>query len=513
MREVQKPLRLIITEEFESLDISSRNFYAMVALLQSQMLIPLVSLTLSSGKFDRDWLDLEIVKGRLGGVLRYEKGGFEISASNRIVAEIVSNAAYKTSDQVFSTLKRFVGAVNLGNKLELNLLHMLLIDRLSGELGSRLKAEQKMDLFNDAVNIVRSRPLLLHLAMLQMRSDKIDKAGESLREAFNAHVADFDEPEQHVFDVKGRLELKIAENAADKPIKWDHLEKAEACFHDAQINPSSTPHSYQGLGKTYLEKAKIADDNSTKWLYLLLAMQECSYSENFQGGEFNTGIRLLKKEVLTILKSEALDLQKISQINNHTGQGTAYAFLAELSIQDCQFKKALRLVEEGLSVDSKSIWLIRLHVQLLKKETPDNVEEINRALEDYVRLSDKRFDVPLSFALAIETFKKGDFKTAIHLFEELNERTKYHPKRLTQSPENRWMEKGNPKEFLGNVIEPPTYGKYGKIECSSLPGFERTLEFGLKDAEASFHGGEKVSFSIIFNMVGPQASRVRKFAF
>ena len=53
------------------------------------------------------------------------------------------------------------------------------------------------------------------------------------------------------------------------------------------------------------------------------------------------------------------------------------------------------------------------------------------------------------------------------------------------------------------MIEPPTSGKYGRIECSSLPGFDRTLDFGLKDAEASFHRGEKVSFSIIFNMVGP----------
>jgi len=40
---------------------------------------------------------LQITKGRLGGVLRYEQWGFEISANNHIVAESVTNVAYKAA--------------------------------------------------------------------------------------------------------------------------------------------------------------------------------------------------------------------------------------------------------------------------------------------------------------------------------------------------------------------------------------------------------------------------------
>ena len=516
VRGVQKPLRDIITDEFESLDLPSRNVYATVSLLQSQLLTPLTSLTLAVGKINREWLDSEMEKGRLGGILSLRKGGYEMVAPNRIIAEIVSQLVYRTPEQLFLALKDIVKAVELGNRLEMTLLHLLMTERLRGELGNRLRPEQKISLFNDAVNVVRSRPLLLHLAMLQTQSDRFEEANLTLREAFSAHIPDFDEPEQHIMDAKGRLELRVGEQAAaknNKVLAWDHFEKAEQLFYDAQISPAVTPHSYQGLGRTFVDKAKIADDEETRWLYLLLAMQECVYAEKYLGGEFNPGIALLKQEVLRLLDHESLDETKIARIKVHIGKAAAFAFLAEKEIRRSNYSKAVELVQKGLREDPISLWLIRLNVMLIKKKAPEDLENIKRALQDYLRIENKRFDVPLSFELAMTTFKSGDTRTALHLFKELDERTKDHPMRLTQDPENRWTEKGELKEFFGTLIEVPTFGKYGKIECTSLPGFRGPISVRKQDIEGTFHGGERVSFGIIFNMVGPQATRVRRYTF
>lgn len=516
VHEVRKTLKELILEEFQSLDSDSQRIYAMVTLFQSQMLKPLVSLTLRSSRIQPDWLESQIRKGRLGGVLRFERGQTEIVAANRVVADIICESVFRTIDQFYLALRNIISAVTLGDRLEMRLLHLLLIERLGSRLGRQLKSEQKIELFRKGVEMVRSKPLLLHLAILQMYSGKFDEAKETLKEALEAHIPGFDEPDQHVIDAKGRLELRLAENAMQKKedvAAWGHLENAENYFHGAQINPNLTPHPYQGLGKTYLSKARIATDAQSKWLYILLAMQECSYAENYLGGEINPGITSLKKETITLLATEKLDEVKIQQIDSQIGRGNAYAFLAECEIQKGDYEKALYLVGKGSAEDSSNLWLMRLHVAILKRTAPYDAESIRKVLDDYVKIADKRFDVPLSFELAMDTFQSGDFGTAVKLFRELDQRTKNHSMRLTPSPQNRWLENGKPKEFFGVIVEAPRYGKYGRIECTSLPGYRSTLPVRVQDVEFHGRGGERVAFSIIFNMVGPQASRVRKIAF
>jgi len=513
---VQKPLRELIMEEFQSLDAASQRIYAMTSLLQSQKLIPWISLTIRSGKFEENWLKSQMEKGRLGGVLSYMFGDLALSAANRVVSDIICEFVYIRPDQLYSTLCNVINAVTFGDQMEMQLLHLLLIERLKSGLGRQLSDEQKIRLFQEAVNVVRSKPLLLHLAMLQMQLERFDEANATLKEALDAHIVYFDEPDQHVIDAKGRLELRLATKAirlGDQVTAWGHLEKAENYFHNAQINPSRTPHPYQGLGKTYLEQAKIAPDKKTRWLFLLLAMQEVNYAENYLGGEVNLGITSLKTEVLAFLDSENLDPFKIEQITERVGRGSAYAFLAEREIRQGNSENAFSLVKKGLKEDPSSSWLIRLHVILLRRMSPDDQEAIRRSLDDYVKIAHKRFDVRLSFELAMETFKSGDFKNAMKLFQELGQRTRNHPLRLTPSPQNRWSENGEVKEFLGIPVEPPRYGKYGRIEVTSLPEFKGTLPVRHQDVEFPYKGGERVAFSIIFNMVGPQASRVRKVAF
>lgn len=514
VRGVQRPLKDLIREEFLSLDSDSRRVYALVSLLQSQMLTPLKSVMLKSSNIPPDWLDSQMARGRLGGVLKYDKGGHAIIALNRIIADIISETAFRTGDELYTTLRGIINSVTLGNNLEMRMLHLLLIEKLEGVLGRQLKSDQKISLFHEAVNVVRSKPLLLHLARLQIHSDEFEEAKKTLKEALEAHIPVFDEPDQHVIDVKGRLELRLAEKAIrnnDNITAWKHLESARDFFYEAQINPSLTPHPYQGLGRTYVEMARISSDKQARWLYLLLAMQEITYAENYLGGELNPGVASVKKETLSLLESEKLDELKTIQIRDSVGQGNAYAFLAERDMRGQRWKEALLLVEKGLYKDPTSLWLIRLQVALLRRTSPDDTAAIKRALDEYLKIaSPRRFDVELTFELAMERFKAEDFATSMKLFHELDQRTNNHPMRLTPSKYNRWLEKGYPKEFYGVIVEAPRFGRYGKVECTSLSGFRGTLPVRPQDVEFPCTGGERVAFNIIFNMVGPQASRVRR---
>lgn len=511
---VQKPLKTLILDEFMSLDADTQRVYGIVSLMQSQMLTPWVSLTTKSGKIDFDQLSAQIDSGPLGGVLQFGPGKNSIFAYNRVVADIISEYAYKKTDQLFLALRELIQAVAPNDALELRFLHVLLIERLESLLGQRLQNAQKLVLFQNGIDKSRSKPLLLHLAMLQIQDGKFDAAKGTLKDALEAHVRGFDEPDKHVIDVKGRLELRLAEKAlkiGDKNDAWRNLENAEMFFKDAQTDPDSNPPPYQGLARTYLEKSKLALDKSTQWLYLLLAMQEITFVENYLGGEMR-GMPAIKSEVLNILQSENLDYAKVQQINNQLGKAVGCAFLAEQEIRKGNFSLAFQQVTVGLQADPTCLWLIRLQVKLLRKLRPDDAASIRTALDKYVRIADQRFDVDLSFELAMELFKSGDYKSAMKLFHELEERTKNNPNRLTPLTENRWVEHGRPKEFLGFIEEAPRFGKYGKIHCTTLDSFYGTISIRPQDIGPLF-GGERVAFEIIFNMSGPQASNVRKEAF
>ncbi|MGV9170794.1 MAG: hypothetical protein ACOC38_12760, partial [Promethearchaeia archaeon] len=82
--------------------------------------------------------------------------------------------------------------------------------------------------------------------------------------------------------------------------------------------------------------------------------------------------------------------------------------------------------------------------------------------------------------------------------------------RLRPLEENRWRENGEPKEFVGIVRKPPRRGSYGKIKCMTLPEYKGLIDVREEDIEFNLRGTDKVTFQIIFNMKGPQASRVRR---
>ena len=515
VRGLSVPLSEAVSNEFAKLDANAKKIYALVSFIQTFTLRPWTSLTARSAGVARDILDAEMRRA-LGGVVSYREGQIALGVANRVQADIIAGLAFKNPADRYAVLRSIVENVQADTLEEVDLMHALLTIRPRfARVSQGFEPGQRVGLLELAVKKVPSRPLYIHLAMAQMDARKFDDSRSSLNSAKSANVRSFHEPDFHVYDNEGRLELRMAEELVEKgDIEGarEHLRMAEGHFSDAielSGGPSVAPHSYQGLGKTYETMAELAPTDGERWTLLLSAMYWLVYAENALGEWGNKEVSEYKQKVLSMLRQENLNAAKLEQISNTVGKANGYAFMAMQEMLVNSPGTAFDLVEKGLAIDKTNLWLIRQHVKLVKALSPRDLAARRRALADYEAVAARKFDVTLTFELAMQKYFDGDMNGGNRLFAALGDRARDYPGFLTPEEENRWKDPtGAPKMFRGTLLEVPSDQRsWGKIES---PGFPRPLLVRKRELQWSYpQGQERVSFEIIFNMAGPQASRVR----
>ena len=291
-----------------------------------------------------------------------------------------------------------------------------------------------------------------------------------------------------------------------------HLDKAENEFRKALRSPSITPHPYYGIGQTYEAKAELAESEIEKWSFLLLALDVCNYFEEYVGTTDEENIEKLRKRLINKLIESGLEQDKIYRIISRIPRSNALAFLSEVRETEGKTKEALNLAKEAFENDNSNLWAMRRYVALLKQNIPLDHRAIRGVLDKYSLIMDKRFDIPLSLELAMELFADGKLTKSRYVFAQLDERTKKHPHHFIPKKENRLLDGDKPKVFIGILTDIPDGARYGRVSCTELSGWQGGVPVRSRDLSFSARGGEKVSFTIIFDMVGPQASQVRYFA-
>ena len=512
IRDSRETIKKLLEEEYDSLDAESKRIYRIAALVESYQLRPWLSLILRSQDEDPDWVNREVEQGRLGGVLRLCDYGHTLMTPHRVIAEAISNIAFRTSEKRRISLSKIISAVTLGDTCEMEFLQNLLIGRIEVGIGPKLLPEHKIDLFRQAVQTARTRPLLIHLGRLETNARRFSDARKSLKEAHTAYVPGFHEREEHIRDAEGRLEYALAETkivSGDKDSAWDYLNKAEEKFVEATIDPRMTPHPYEGIARTYLAKAKISKEKNISWEFILAAMQECNYVEKYLGEI--PEIAVLKKEINSRLARIGFNETHIKKIQSRIGKANGYAYLAEDTIARQHFKDALRLVQKGLEFNGANIWLLRLRVGLLRRLYPDDHDKIMSTLDAYAALSRQKYDIELSFELAKEMYMLGRIQEARNEFKKLFKKARHHPRRvIPRDPEDRWIEKGNPVRLRGTIMKVPTEDSYGYVQTTFPDTFKGAMVIRKKDIQyENAKEGDRVSYEVIFNMIGPEASRVR----
>jgi hypothetical protein len=507
------PLKQLIWNEFLSLDRDGQKLYAFTSLMQSLLLDPLAVLTAKSS--DVSFTDFErSVRGRLGGVISYNSRDNYLSVPNRLIADIIAEVAFEGVDARFMAIKKVIQEVNPQILEETTLLHNLLTrEGLFVLYARKFTANMKIELYKTAINLVPSRPLYIHLAREQMNYGNFSDAQISLKDARKSENRYFHEPDQHVYDAEGRLELRISDYAKEKgkiEEAKEHLMKAIDHFEDAIIDPFTTPHSYQGLAQTYFKLSELSVLDIDKLQFLLLAAQELSLADYSLETENSARFSQFRNEVFNRLSESGLNEDRVHEFANSLGEALGYGFLSTFEMERGDLDKAYRYAALGRTIDKNNIWLMKIELRILKKLSPKESSAKRNLLADYESIMSTKFDIDLSFELAMQKYFDGDSKGGSQIFSRIRGLERKYKHFLTPLEENRWRISGKPAIFQGDIIELPRgeYG-FGWLHCENLdvaiPVWKKDLLYD------DVMLGDRVNFEIIFNMIGPQSSKVRLF--
>ena len=241
-------------------------------------------------------------------------------------------------------------------------------------------------------------------------------------------------------------------------------------------------------------------------------MAEINYVERYRGE--NSETYLLKMETENALEKAGFSEADIEKISDRVGKANGYAYLTEIEISRKNYPKALNLVKRGLLFDYNSVWLMRLYVQLLRRLSPDDHDAIGEILDDYLAISIEAFDIELSFELAKETYMSGKIGEARFLFNTLFSKAKHHPRRyIPRETIDRWVVNGAPMRINGTIVRAPTEDRYGLLRTTFPATHSDNLVVRLKDMQYDVPPpriGDRVSYELVFNMRGPEASRIRR---
>ena len=190
----------------------------------------------------------------------------------------------------------------------------------------------------------------------------------------------------------------------------------------------------------------------------------------------------------------------------------AMHILLKYKISKKDYAGALDFAHKGYEFDNTSLWLMRLSIVLLRRISPADHSSIRKILEEYSLIRTEKYDLELSFELAKQTYMDGRIPEAKSMFGLLFRRSQHHPRRLIpREPEDRWFEKEGPKRFYGTITQIPTENRYGRIRTTNPPQFDDLIAVRFVDTRYLYPKvGDRVSYEIVFNMLGPEASKVRE---
>jgi hypothetical protein len=506
IREVQVPLKEIVIEEFRRKPSDAKNLYSLVSLIQSFGLTPHDTIATKTSDLDFETISEMVESGQLRGVLNIDKENHSLETNHRIIADIIKKHVFSTPDLLKKGLSNVISVVTEGNIPEMALVEKMLIECSS--VREQLPLESVEDLFTVATKRMKTRPLYLHQAMVQLGLKKYDACRQSLDIARKTQHPSFPEAIHHVFDVEGRLELSLAREVllTDEIKAWEHLLRAEGAFTQAQ-DPISSPHSVFGLSQTYRHMASLQKTRDISLNLLLLSLDNLQKVKNNSPDWFILwGPINLEREIFKQISGLGFGETDAAAIFERNHNANGYVFLSELKI-GTDWKEALRLINEGLKRDSQSIWLLRNKVMLLKDYCSEDFDELYDTLAQYK--NGPNYDLRMAFELAKIEFMEGEYGKADEDFQKLRLKSKGYRDRLIPSSRDRWMEKSTPKIFKGIIVKAPTFEEWGLLR-SNDPSIPRLIPVHYRFIQFERCAkNQRVSFEIVFNMVGPQASEVK----
>ena len=256
--------------------------------------------------------------------------------------------------------------------------------------------------------------------------------------------------------------------------------------------------------------AKLQIDEHLQINLCVLALNIIQQLKNNSPERFTlTSVMELEVYIYSILLRSGFNESVAILLFENYNHANGYAILAEKEEKEGNDAKALELVEKGIALDNKSIWLMRIKVNLIKKQNPEDYDEIYDTLIAYQRRRQQVFDLKLDLELARLQFIRGEWAVSRISFRELGRKSKGYRQRLIPLETDRWIAYGEPKRLLGVIVNRPTFEEWGALR-SNKPVIPHLIRVRYQDMKfGGYLKDQRVSFEIVFNMLGPQASNVK----
>ena len=507
IREVQKPLRDIIIDEYGSLGPDEKGVYELVSLLDALDTKLHINLISKYTSVPIQWLFDQLDKGRLSGILQLDVNK-DIFTNHKIISEIIDISVFTSSERYFNVLYNIIDLFTTGNRTEEDFVHNMLIRKIkSHEHDTRITPRKTIELYERALEKIPTRPLYHHLARNYLHTLNYEKGIEAIKKAYKVWHRHFHEGDKNLMDTEGRLELlkagDLLDSGVDKYIVWNYLDRAENLFFAARSDVRSSPEPIQGMARTYHLKARASDEYPIKCNFCLLALGRLNYIDKNVEQSAARSLRLRRRIIAELGKEFNLDYaRRILEIH---GNPDGFSYLAEIEMRKKNYKKVNQLVDEGLK-HKNTIWLLRIKIKVLQILYQD-IKLLDDLLERYIRLGE--YDLELSFESAKYYFRLGNFRRSFITFDELHRKSRGYKSGYKFSTDNVLYEGNNMKSFRGVMREIPYVRHSGKIKCNDLSEYSETIPVKYDRIKYdNFLENDKVYFNIYFTFAGPQAMGV-----
>ena len=148
----------------------------------------------------------------------------------------------------------------------------------------------------------------------------------------------------------------------------------------------------------------------------------------------------------------------------------------------------------------------------IKNIEPVVYGEIIEIIYDYEKIVHDEFDIDLFFELAKEKYMSGEIRESKQMFRKLRRTARHHPKYLRPDPVlDRWYDEGKPMALTGLITRKPTTSRHGNVNTTSPYSYRDSMIVRYQNLENRDIGrGTRVKYEVLFNMLGPQATRVTR---
>ena len=537
VRDFRSTFQQLVMSEYNGLDDLGKNLYKRVCLFDQYGHPIRMELLVRTTRCTYEEFRSRVYEGYALGVIRELRGPHDticFGARHRVIAEtIISELQSAGGNRVGDMLREAIQNINPMDRYEKETLRNL-VARVFGANGiefktrKRLTEEEVKELFNESLRIAQDdQTILHHYGLFEIERNELNHAEELLTRAQG--IADsgfgFSERSQHILVTLGQLYHKKGEQCeagGDKQGAEKEYANAYRCFKRARLGEFDNAHAFHAHAFRLISRAEKERKNGRydkEQGLIAEALQIIDQAHETLGDNELREINLLEAEILRkqgAFEESVKAYERVINLNVKDSKG--YYLLARAQVTEGDrvrrnsvdealqlYERAIETIKVGLKYVSADRSLLRLLSRVYRKARPYSFKIQYDILLQRYTIPEERESLEMLYDLGRLSFTLEKVKESLQFFRELEILAPIHPFR-TGTRHKLTDEKGKSIRLEGNIDEIRS-AREGWVRLENSGDLIRF--FPLKQ-DFRPNKGDRVSFEIGFNFVGPLAMFLKR---